>query len=268
MQYHNVLVGEGEEKADPLAQPEGSAGPADTLLLETMKNALAQSSCVNQHGLARYRLERLLDTSVDILKEFSLKRQEGEMLEEQNVLVTDEVFSDVRTAVATKPNRWMPPSDVSLLKSLRKERGNANIVKKQYVRPFHELYDDFNTTLYMSIKMHRFLGAIKEPPPRVITDEMLQVSPFTRTLIVFNYKDDATLRRVNEALTKVNKLALANIQGSIRSYSFTDEEMEDVVSAKLDVITGFMVIDNEQDRGDGGLGWHRKGYGKCNERPA
>ena len=59
---------------------------------------------------------------MDILKEFSLKRQGGEMLDEQNVLVTDEVFSDVRTALATKPNRWKPPSDVSLLTSLRKER--------------------------------------------------------------------------------------------------------------------------------------------------
>ncbi len=243
--YHNVLVGEEEEKMDPLAQPEGSLGPADTLLLETMKNALAQSSCVNQHGLARYRLERLLDTSVDILKEFSLKRQGGEMLDEQNVLVTDEVFSDVRTALATKPNRWKPPSDVSLLTSLRKERGNAVITKKQYVRPFHELYDDFNTSLYMSIKMHRFLGAIKAPPPRAITEEMLTVSPFTRTVVVFNYKDDATLQKVNDALTKVNRKALRNIQGSIRSYSFTEEEMDDVVNAKLDVITGFMIIDDD-----------------------
>lgn len=245
--YHVALVGgeDVEDKRDPLAQATGKITEADEVLMKGFDDALAQSSCINQHGLARYRLERLLDTSVDILKEFARKREEGEALGEQNVLVTDDVFADVRTAQASKPERWKPPSDVSLLKSLRKERGNADIKKKVYVRPFHEMYDDFNTMLYMSVKMHRFLGAIKEPPPRQVTPEMLEVAPFTRTVLAFDYQDDTTLLKVNEALTKVNKIALSNIQGSIRSYSFTDEEMEACVNGGLDVITGFMVIDND-----------------------
>lgn len=245
--YHVALVGakDAEEKGDPLAQATGKMTEADEVLMKGFEDALAQSSCVNQHGLARYRLERLLDTSVDILKDFARKREDGEALGEQNVLVTDDVFADVRTAKASKPLRWQPPSDVSLLKSLRRERGNADIKKKTYVRPFHEMYDDFNTVLYMSIRMHRFLGAIKEPPPRQVTPEMLEVSPFTRVVLAFDYQDDGTLLKVNEALTKVNKLALSNIQGSIRSYSFTDEEMDAVVNGGLDVITGFMVIDND-----------------------
>lgn len=245
--YHVALVGgeDVEEKRDPLAQGTGTMTEADEVLMKGFNDSLAQSSCVNQHGLARYRLERLLDTSVDILKDFAKKREEGDALGEQNVLVTDDVFADVRTAQASKPLRWQPPSDVSLLKSLRRERGNSDIKKKTYVRPFHEMYDDFNTVLYMSIQMHRYLGAIKEPPPREVTQEMLEVSPFTRTVLAFDYKDDDTLLKVNEALTKVNKIALSNIQGSIRSYSFTDEEMEAVVNGGLDVITGFMVIDND-----------------------
>ena len=88
-----------------------------------------------------------------------------------------------------------------------------------------------------------------EPPPAPLTDQELQkklaVTPFTRMIVLMKYLDDDTLRAISAGLTAVNSAALPDIQGTLRSYSFTAEELVAAKQAKLDVITGFMIIDDD-----------------------
>lgn len=74
----------------------------------------------------------------------------------------------------------------------------------------------------------------------------LAVTPFTRMIVQFKYIDDDALRGVMNGVTEVNSAALPDIQGTIRSYSFTNEERSAAENATLDVITGFMIIDDDK----------------------
>lgn len=73
----------------------------------------------------------------------------------------------------------------------------------------------------------------------------LAVTPFTRMVVLFKYLDDDTLRAIASGLTAVNSAALPDIQGTLRSYSFSQEELCAAKEARLDVITGFMIIDDD-----------------------
>ena len=63
--------------------------------------------------------------------------------------------------------------------------------------------------------------------------------------MMFKYDDDDTLIQLDNAISKVNKRALPDIQGSLRSYGYNEEEIKQSMDAKLDVISGFMIIDDD-----------------------
>lgn len=145
--------------------------------------------------------------------------------------------------------------------------------------PRHERFIECGTTVELIAQLHRSLEHPRLPPPvlqsRVpnlptIADshhisppsavgtagnelsdaqkdlsKRLSETPFARMVFVFKYSDDDTLLAINEAIDRVNSRALPDIQGSLRSYSFTPEELESSTNATLDVITGFMVIDDD-----------------------
>jgi hypothetical protein len=75
--------------------------------------------------------------------------------------------------------------------------------------------------------------------------ERLSTTPYTRMVFVFKYSDDETLSAINNAVCNVNMDALPDIQGSMRSYSFTAEEIQAANTGRLDVVCGFTVIDDE-----------------------
>jgi len=143
---------------------------------------------------------------------------------------------------------------------------------KRSSKPRHEQFEDFGTRLVFSAELHRRLSPPQEEPkvflkvvesfikdgftekttmglddPELMTrlQRRLSITPFTRMVFSFKYDDDDTLLAINEAITKVNKAALKDIQGSIRSYSFSEAELQACVDGSLDVITGFMAIDDE-----------------------
>lgn len=68
--------------------------------------------------------------------------------------------------------------------------------------------------------------------------KQLVVTPFTRMVLLFKYNHDDMLWALNDAVEKVNQRALPDIQGTIRSYSLTDQEMENSIKGTLDVISG------------------------------
>eukprot|EP01034_Spumella_vulgaris_P034753 gene34753-42863_t len=144
--------------------------------------------------------------------------------------------------------------------------------------PRHELFITSGTNVQMSASLHRKLLVSdanatvpdkKGPKPpigsptaksptakskkgkavEVVPDDPLSrrlaVTPFTRMVFQFRYLDDDTLLAISNAITKVNSTTLANIQGTIRSYSFTDEELQQSIGGQLDVISGFMIIDDD-----------------------
>jgi hypothetical protein len=75
--------------------------------------------------------------------------------------------------------------------------------------------------------------------------QKLAVTPFTRMIVLFKYLDDDTLRAISSGLNAVNGAALPDIQGTLRSYSFSEAELQAAKDAQLDVITGFMIIDDD-----------------------
>lgn len=74
----------------------------------------------------------------------------------------------------------------------------------------------------------------------------LAVTPFTRMVVLFKYTDDETLRAIAAGMNAVNGAALPDIQGTLRSYSLSETELQAAKQAKLDLITGFMIIDDDQ----------------------
>jgi hypothetical protein len=76
-------------------------------------------------------------------------------------------------------------------------------------------------------------------------NDILSHSPFTRIILKFPYVDDDTLRLLNEGLSAINHDALPNIQGSIRSYSLETLEKEEALKGTLDIISGFMILDDD-----------------------
>lgn len=75
--------------------------------------------------------------------------------------------------------------------------------------------------------------------------QKLSVTPYTRMIVLMKYMDDDTLYAIGEALNRINMAALPNIQGSIRSYSLTPEEVKAAKNGQLDLISGFMIIDDD-----------------------
>eukprot|EP01038_Epipyxis_sp_PR26KG_P013134 gene13134-17601_t len=73
----------------------------------------------------------------------------------------------------------------------------------------------------------------------------LKVTPFTRMVIIINYLNDEMVFAINDAINKVNTKALPNIQGTLKSYSLNEKELEESSAAKLDIISGFTVIDDD-----------------------
>ena len=81
-----------------------------------------------------------------------------------------------------------------------------------------------------------------EPAKEV--QQRLRATPFNRMVFVLRYDDSVTLEAINGAVSKVNLAALTNIQGSLRSYNFTAEEIIAAAGGYLDVVCGFTLIDN------------------------
>ena len=83
-------------------------------------------------------------------------------------------------------------------------------------------------------------------PMKVFQQRQLQLTPFNRMVFVLEYDDNETLTTINNAITTVNLTALSNIQGSLRSYKFTEEEMVAAANADLDVVCGFSLMDDNE----------------------
>jgi len=84
-------------------------------------------------------------------------------------------------------------------------------------------------------------------PPNMseMIERRLTITPYTRMVIIFRYKDDHMLKTVNDAIMRVNTRALPNMQSSIRSYTFSEREIEAVSTGQLDIVCGFSIIDDD-----------------------
>lgn len=70
----------------------------------------------------------------------------------------------------------------------------------------------------------------------------LSVTPFARMCFIMKYDNDEMLEKINEVITVVNMRALPDIQGTIRSYSLSANELHDCENATLDLITGSLTV--------------------------
>ena len=249
-------------------------GAGDMFLLGCVAKALRAAGQVRSHGSARFRLEELLASSVDLLEEFARLR-EGRREGDDDVVVRQDMLLEVRLAKPSKPEHPGRPADISLRSALSRaaaeelSRADGTLqlsasaashagsmrstqARPAAARPRHEQFFDCGTRLVMTAELRRKLQRPAEPldllhaaPDDAAAARALAITPFTRMVFVFKYDDDATLLAINTAVSKVNRRALPNIQGSLRSYSLADEELRASEDGSLDVITGFSLIDDE-----------------------
>lgn len=291
--------------------PPGPIHDSDKYLISCLWDALENGGKILPHGAVRFRLEQLLSSSVDLLKEFERTRSERAESDDNTVVVRDDILGEVRLEKPSKPEKWHRPSDISLRAALSRaieaeakqktlESQGINTSKSKD-RPRHEKFLANNTHVVMTAELHRMLKhpeatpsvisdrvrkqvasaddpftltttsqtlnqsmslrstftSMKETATRIPRDlsssqeisisvqERLAVTPYTRMVFVFKYTDDETLSAINTAVSTVNLMALPNIQGSLRSYSFSKNETISANSAELDVICGFTVIDDD-----------------------
>ena len=175
---------------------------------------------------------------------------------------------EVRLERPSKPEKWDLPADISLKSALERMKleeqskldgtlAVSGTSKKGFSKsnpPRHELFIESGTTLDLTASLYRKL--IPSPDVKIQTDDSiplterelkdkLLVTPFTRMIILFKYLDNETLLAIDSAINKVNKKALPNIQGTIRSYSLTAEELKQSIDGSLDLISGYMIIDDD-----------------------
>ena len=121
-----------------------SVGPAtekDEFLISCVSNALASAAQLRPHGTVRFRLEKLLETSPDILRRFQEKSSGSSkpadadetgnsenLLDDPNLIfVEDNLLLEVCESKPRKPERWQIPSDLSLKTYLEKKTNPSPI---------------------------------------------------------------------------------------------------------------------------------------------
>jgi hypothetical protein len=117
----------------------GPRSDFDQFLIKTFDDTVSGTSKIKPHGTIRLRLEKMLETSPDILKRYEkLRRDEGgvdgkKSEDSEQVCVSALYTAELRGAKAWKPDRWSIPDDLSLKKfmkesSAEKETKNATVV--------------------------------------------------------------------------------------------------------------------------------------------
>lgn len=179
---------------------------------------------------------------------------------------------EVRLERPSKPEKWDLPADISLKSALQRIKseeqskldGTLAVTKatKRNINksnpPRHELFIVSGTNVELTASLYRklnpnpnmsatFKATLEETAPLSETElkNKLLVTPFTRMIFLFKYQDNETLLAIDEAINKVNKKALPNIQGTIRSYSLTEDELKQSIDGSLDLISGYMIIDDD-----------------------
>lgn len=260
--------------AEPVAfvPSPSSPTPSDLFIIRRLTEELHRSCLIRNHGAARFRLEQLLQQSNDLLTKF--RRRRGESSANDHVVVSEELMLEVRLEKPSHPEKWSLPSDLSLkqalshAKSVRGKVEKPRVIKKP---PRYELFLTNGTYLSMTAELHRHLhqdahqidsaspfplqltlsSSTKEQrhEARNLTDEslaeILRETPFTRMVIAMRYDNDEALESFNRGVNEINGRPLPNIQGTVRSYSLTEEEVENAKRGSLDVLSGFMVIDDD-----------------------
>eukprot|EP01041_Mallomonas_annulata_P002089 gene2089-4084_t len=219
---------------------------ADKFILDSIMKSIMNNKLSKTHGEARFRLETLLDTAVDKLLQFEKKRSGESITDEDTVTLKEEL--DV-TCVMTKgsnPGRINRLSDLSLFTALaevneeNKIKGDKILGKSQsMIAKGNEARLKYNQFLDCNTCLRKYQNPDKTMIINGATDLPLP-SPYTRMAIVFRYNDDNTLQEIINSVTKVNRLALPDIQVN---------DNTDIVlyfnAAKLDVVCGFTVIDDD-----------------------
>ena len=153
-----------------------------------------------------------------------------------------------------------------------KRKGGAGLPPKPI--PRHERFFECSTHVQLTTQLHRRILPLSGQPQQEnqedVDDEVeyqqrqwqqqrgggdplsdaelmrrLSVTPFTRMVVTMQYADDDTLRAVSKGIEQVNSEALPDIQGTIRSHSFSEAELSASKEGRLDVLTGFMIIDDD-----------------------
>ncbi|CAM9166251.1 unnamed protein product [Chrysoparadoxa australica] len=186
---------------------------ADKVVLEELCQSYAHAGCDCAHAVAAFRVERLLDKSKQVVNQFkSLTGGSSDV--QPRVKMTSEACQCKQ--------REVPKGGVEEWHLSRGER----LVR----RPGSYLEAGTQVTVEL---------ALMQP----LADA--GVRAFNVAAFIFEYSNQGLLQEIMKAMDAINRRALTSIQGSLRAHAFSAKEVEAAEAAELDVICGFMLIDED-----------------------
>ena len=218
----------GEVRLEKPSKPEKWCRPSDISLRSALSRALEEEtrgSLLRRKGKEKPRHEKFLSNTTRVIITAELHRMLKHPVETPSVLSerVKKVVSNADGAFKLTTTLTGPAQTMSLSQTLRSTFNTLS--EKDSAKPPRDL--------------------AKPETVSIMVRERIEVCPYTRMVFVFKYTDDETLSAINAAVSAVNLVALPDIQGSLRSYIFSKEEVLSVNSGVLDVVCGFTVIDDD-----------------------
>ena len=195
------------------------------------------------HGISTCGMKALLDQSNQLSAAFKKNYATGIAVKAPNIKERLSVVQEKRRRI---PKGGLDEWDLNEGERLVRKTGNyladgemdiwAGITRTRS-----------SSTIGISCSLARPLRTLEEgdsqrtgPPDPVI------YRPFTRAVYTFEYHAVKQLQTLNRAIDRVNETTLRETMiGSLMSYQFSEEEVERANNAELNVICGFMVIDDD-----------------------
>ncbi|CAN0241752.1 unnamed protein product, partial [Ectocarpus sp. 12 AP-2014] len=244
----NTDSGEADTCAGQEPTPVKCAGPRDIYEVDelVLREAIAEAGSAgkhNAHGVASFRLSGLLDQSRQLVMAYSKSKRK---LADDTSIATSAIPSAItdvaprlkmRTEICQRKRREIPKGGVEDWHLSDEER---------FVRWPGAYLDAGSSVGVRQANPTRPLRTLEEGSAERTGPATEEPRQFSRAVFVVEYEEGGALTRdVTAAMDLINGRALNNIQGSLRAYVLSPEEKQAADDGALDIVCGFMIIDED-----------------------
>ncbi|CAB1098443.1 unnamed protein product [Ectocarpus sp. CCAP 1310/34] len=184
----------------------------------------------NAHGVASFHLSGLLDQSRQLVMAYSNSKRRLE--------------DDASTATSALPSAI---TDVAPRLKMRAEicQRKRREIPRGGVEDWHLTDEERFVRWPGALSLARPLRTLEEGSAERTGPATEEPRPFSRAIFVVEYEEGGALTRdVTAAMDSINGRALNNIRGSLRAYVLSPEEKQAADDGALDIVCGFMIIDD------------------------
>eukprot|EP01029_Cantina_marsupialis_P030980 TRINITY_DN867_c0_g1_i7.p1 TRINITY_DN867_c0_g1~~TRINITY_DN867_c0_g1_i7.p1 ORF type:complete len:875 (-),score=249.13 TRINITY_DN867_c0_g1_i7:576-3200(-) len=200
-------------------------------IYQELKQKALKAGDSNAHGTATFRMERVLRRDDEQVRLLQRRRRESQGNKEDGELPEDEPISMTRIKqtvdIVPQKRRLLPQGGLNFL-DLSKEDVLIS-------RPGDYLHN--NSTIALTSHLHRTLES------EILPTDDVPLAVFGRMVFYFPYNNKTFLQKILAVMAEINSAAVPGV--SLQSHQFEDEQMDQVISGELDVVCGFMVIDDK-----------------------